>query len=508
MAKNYREAQAAEAQKFAQREADWRNGSIVYQVLVDRFAPPENLDAKRQHYAPPRRLRDWAEEPGAGSFLPEAQVYSHEVDFWGGDLPGLRSKLPYLTGLGVDVVYLNPINAAFTNHKYDALDYMQVSPEYGSQADLAALIEQVHQAGMKIVLDGVFNHVGRQSELFQQACANPTSPYCGWFTLNEQLPHGARTWANVRNLPELNFENPAVRSYIYEGADSVVRSYLRAGIDGWRLDVAYELGYPILHELTNSAHQEKPGSLVIGEIWNYPKDWSPALDAVMNFTLRQLILDALLGHIAPGVANDMFEKTIQDTGLEETLKSWLVLDNHDTARITAILPQRADQMIAQVLQFTLPGSPNVYYGSELGMHGAGDPSNRAPMRWDLVTPDNEVYRWTQHLLRLRKTQRALKIGDFRKLLAGGLLAFERCTEKVGETLLVIANPSEQPVQETLLVPDSKLMNGTKLFDLLGSEQIFTIFSGTVAISLPPKTALVLQPQTAPVDDYSPYKRFA
>jgi maltooligosyltrehalose synthase len=234
----------------------------------------------------------------------------------------------------------------------------------------------------------------------------------------------------------------------------------------------------------------------------------PALDAVMNFTFRQIILDTLTGKTTPGLANDMITKVIKDAGVESMLKSWILLDNHDVMRINATLPDRADQKIAQVLQFTLPGSPNLYYGTELGMQGMADPANRAPMRWDLAGPDNEVYNWTRTLIKLRKKQRALKIGDYHKILSNQLIAFERCTEKVNETLLVIVNPTSQTVKENVLVPDSKLMNGTRLVNLLGNDQVFTLNSGIIEISIASKTALVLKPQTDPVDGYSPYKRFA
>jgi len=503
----YMKAQALEEQKFAQREADWRNGAIIYQVFVDRFAEAANLDEKRQLYAHPRRLRRWSETPAAGPFLAQEQVYSHELDFWGGDLQSVASRLDYLVDLGIDVLYLNPIFAAFTNHKYDATDYRKISPEYGTETDLVNLIERVHRAEMKIVLDGVFNHIGRQSELFQNACADPTGPYGDWFYLDEGFSQGCRVWANAHNLPELNLENPAVRAYIFKAQDSIVRSYLRLGIDGWRLDVAFEFGYPLLSELTQAAHLEKPGSLVVGEIWSYPQDWFPALDGVMNFTLRQIMLDCLLGNTAAAAANEMIARMIADAGVEAMLKSWIVLDNHDTRRITDMLPERGDQRLAQVLQFTLPGAPNLYYGSELGMLGGDDPRNRAPMCWDLVNRDNEVYRWMKTLIDLRKKQRALRIGDYHKLLSSRLIAFERRTERVGETLLVIVNPGAEALEESILVPDSKLMNATKFVDLLGNGQVFAMASGILPVRLPPKSAVVLQPQTHPVDGYTPYKRF-
>jgi cyclomaltodextrinase / maltogenic alpha-amylase / neopullulanase len=136
----------------------------VYQVLVDRFAPSANLDAKRSLYPAPKVLRTWSEVPKKGTYREDVRVWSHEIDFWGGDLQSTRSKLDYVQGLGADVLYLNPINLAYTNHKYDALDYQKVSPEFGSRDDMKALAVDVHKRGMKLVLDGVFNHMGRNSE--------------------------------------------------------------------------------------------------------------------------------------------------------------------------------------------------------------------------------------------------------------------------------------------------------------------------------------------------------
>jgi len=406
---------------YTRREQDWRNGALIYQVFVDRFAQPQNLEAKRNLYASPRRLHPWSEPPTRGVFLPEFNVWSHEIDFWGGDLQSLHSKLDYLDELEMDVLYLNPIHAAFTNHKYDATDFMEISPEYGTWADLQDLIDAIHKRSMRLVLDGVFNHVGLESDLYKRAAKNPASPQRDWFYFGDQYSRGVRLWANAPNHPELNFENPAVCDYIYAGPDSVVRSYLRAGIDGWRLDTAFELGYGVLSELTQSAHLEKPGSLVVGEIWNYPQHWIPPVDAVMNFPLREILLKCGNDQLPSGQANEMIDTLIQDTGIEPMLKSWILLDNHDTARVTNTIPDLSSRKVAQVLQFTLPGSPNLWSGSELGMEGDGDPENRAPMRWDLVSDDNEVFVWTKQLIRMRKANRALKIGDYRKLISSNLV---------------------------------------------------------------------------------------
>jgi glycosidase len=176
MNQDYLNKQQAEAMLFAARAADWRNGAIIYQVIVDRFAESANLNEKMHYYTHPRQLRKWSETPTPGKFLPTEHVWSHEIDFWGGDLKSLGSRMDYLKDLEIDVLYLNPIQAASTNHKYDATDYMQISPEYGTRADLIDLINTVHKSNLKIVLDGVFNHMGRQSDILQQASSSRDNP--------------------------------------------------------------------------------------------------------------------------------------------------------------------------------------------------------------------------------------------------------------------------------------------------------------------------------------------
>lgn len=493
--------------RYEAREADWRHGAVTYQVLVDRFAPSADLPAKRHLYPAPKRLRGWDELPRQGHFLEDVRLWSHEIDFWGGDLQSLRSRLDHVQQLGADVLYLNPICHAYTNHKYDALDYRRISPEYGTREDLKALADDVHRRGMRLMLDGVFNHMGRQAPLFQEALNNPASPHREWFIFDEALPGGARSWMEAENLPELNMEHPAVQADLWDAPDSVVRGYLRDGVDGWRLDVAHDIGMDLLQALTRAAHGEKPGSLVVGELWNWPKEWFPAVDGVMNFTLREIILRTVDGRLAPRLATRMIARMVQECGEDHLLKSWLMLDNHDTIRLATALPDERARRMAQVLQFTLPAAPNLYYGSEVGMEGGADPEMRAPMRWDRVAEDNPTLQWTRRLITLRRSQRALRVGDWRAVESDRLLAFERHTDRVGETVIVLANPSDEPVQETVLVANSKLMNNSPVKDLLVPERGHAPFlAGLLEVHLEPWETRLLQPDVEPRRGYTTYKR--
>ncbi len=505
-------AQAAPADAagtFEKRERDWRNGAVVYQIIVDRFVPAADLAAKRALYPSPKVLKPWSEAPKAGVYLADQKLNSAELEFWGGDLASATSKLEHIQQLGADVLYLNPIHLAWTNHKYDAFDFQKVSPEYGSREDFKRLAADAHQRGLKVVLDGVFNHMGRNAPVFKDAFANPSSPWRNWFSIGPQYEGGALVWTGYQNLPELKLENLAVRRHLWLDKDSVVRSYLRDGADGWRLDTAFELGQAYLRELTDAAHKEKPGSLVVGEIANYPDQWLKSMDAVMNFTLRDIVLSMTRGDIAPAAAARLTERLVKDSGIEAMLKSWVVIDNHDIPRIATQFPQAAQRRLVQALQFTLPGAPNIYYGAEVGMEGGADPENRGPMRWDLVKADNPELVWMKQLIALRKQHRALRVGDYRPVEAQRLFAFERHTDRALDTRIVVVNPGNQTVRERLLVANAQLMDDTPMVDVLGlvpNPQPMGFGPGLITVEVPPQGVLVLKPQPKQLGGYTRYKR--
>ena len=288
-----------------------------------------------------------------------------------------------------------------------------------------------------------------------------------------------------------------------------MRSYLHDGADGWRLDTAFELGYQYLRELTEAAHDEKSGSLIVGEIVNYPDRWLKSIDAVMNFTMRQIVLGAGSGVISPAVAGKMLDRLIGDAGIEAMLKSWIVIDNHDIPRIASQVPKLSQRRLVQALQFSLPGAPNIYYGSEVGMTGGGDPENRGPMRWDLILDDNPELAWMKQLIALHKANRALSIGNFRLVESERLLAFERYTERALETVVVLANPSGASVTERVLVANPGLMDTTPMINLLDpgdTVPVSTIEAAFMTVTVPAETVYLLAPREMLLGGYSRYKR--
>jgi glycosidase len=500
---------------------------VVYQVIVDRFAPPDDLDAKRHLYPDPKRVKPWDVDPERGEYLPDAGVWSHEVDFWGGDLDSLRRELDYIDGLGVDVLYLNPVKHALTNHKYDATDYLTISPEYGDRDDLRRLAGACHERGMKIMLDGVFNHTGRSASWFEDAMSNDDSSYRDWYFIDERYPRGYRSWYNTANLPELNLENPDVRAFLWAGDDSVVKSFLRDGVDGWRLDVAYDLGFRHLTDLREAAQSVKPQAWIVGEIWSYPDEWAPALDGVMNFHARSIVMGFARGDIDGPQASDLMRTMIDDFGIEPALRSWLVLDNHDTERLRHLMPDDEERRLAQLLQFTLPGAPVVYYGSEIGMTGGHDPESRGPMRWSWISQDDaatagsesaagvtsaelearavDELRWMRTLIELRRTHPALRYGDYRRLDAQHLFAFQRRTDRRAETVLVVLNNTDEPITETISVRDAKQMGYAPFIDSLTGDE-FRPHSGLLRVRVERRSGLVLSPKPVEPGKYSPFKR--
>jgi len=491
------------SKEFARRAADWRNGAVVYQVMVDRFAPSANLEAKKALYGAPKRLLPWTTEPKQGKNNEKLGMWSHEIDFWGGDLASFDSKRSYITELGADVVYFQPIFEGFTNHKYDTLDYLKIDPQLGTRDDLRRVINGLHGDGIRLMLDGVFNHLSQYAPMFTTARADAKDARRDWFFFDKT--GGYRAYANVRNMPAWNLENKEVRDYLWNQKSSVIRQYLKDGVDGWRLDVAFEVGPQWCGEITKAAHKEKAGSWVVGEVAGYPAGWFPNLDGVYNFHSFAVGRAMLEGKMSGGQAGQALQQLVADSGIENLLKSWLQTDNHDTARLASIVPAIEDRNFLRTLQFTLPGSPVLYYGSELGMEGKDDPMNRAPMRWDLVSPSNPDLTWTKKLIDLRKKSPALRYGDCLSLASDKLFGFVRSTDKVREAVIVVANPTSKPVTETFPSRVGRIMSWGEVKDALTGTTYRSV-NGMLTVTVPPKSVQVLMPITDSTDGISRYHR--
>ncbi len=501
----------AMAEVFRRRRDDWRCGAVTYHVMVDRFTQSHDIDTKLHLYAPPRKLMKWSDEPKRGGRVEEHNISEQELEFWGGDLRSLRTGLDHIQRFGATALYLNPIQDAFSNHKYDANDWGAIAPEFGTHDDFKALIDDLDSRGMRLILDGVFNHVGRRSPRFQAALASEDAPERAWFDFDNRHKHGYRAWHNAANLPEVDMHHPEVRAEVFEGPDSIVRRFLREGVSGWRLDVAYDYGHAVLKEITDAAHTERDDALVIGEIWNYPDSWYPSIDAIMNFYVRELTLNLLRTEL-PGGGPAMgrgLERLVQDLskqagGYEYLLRSWLILDNHDTGRLATVIPDQRKRAIAQILQFTLPGAPLIYYGVEAGMTGGTDPEMRGPMRWQRATPGHEEFDRLKAITDLRAECEALRIGEFSVLDTQHTLAYTRTTDRWRDTVIVVVNASDRPAKEVVPHRDGKLMGHCPMIDAFTGTEVRTD-AGVLHVEIPAWSAYVLRPADT-VGGYSPYKR--
>lgn len=478
--------------------ATWHEGAVVYQIFVDRFAI--GADAKTLK-SRGRKLHPWTELP-VKLKKPRNGNWPHVVQFWGGDLLGVQSKLDYLKSLGVDIVYLTPFMKSPTNHRYDTEDYFAVDPGVGTESDFDSLLAEVHTRGMRFMMDGVFNHAGSTNEIFRASKSGDKAQ--DWFRFGQEFGGGVRGFFGYADMPAWVLENPEVRDYLWRRRDSVVRHFLRKGIDGWRLDVGFDIGPEWLADLRASAREEKPDALVVAEILGYPAKWSSSVDGVFNLFWLEVVRAAMNGTMSPAAACQSLQNWIADAGIEFARRCWIHLDNHDSDRFAERFnaPQRKMLM---GLWMTLPGCPVIYYGTELGMKGGEDPANRAPMRWDLANDKNLDLVWIKKLIADRKELPAIAHGDCTFLPTTSLIAFTRTTSRTLDSVLVLANPAERDTTETLAPRFPFLMSGGALVDQITGEKFYSNY-GTVRISVPALGFRLLVPENVDFGGYKPYER--
>jgi hypothetical protein len=244
---------------------------------------------------------------------------------------------------------------------------------------------------------------------------------------------------------------------------------------------------------------------VIGELNNYPQGWAPAMDGTMLLPLRDLIIQCVKGSISARVFSKILEKMIAETGIDTILKSWVLLENHDTARIVNDLPSFADYQLAKTLQFSLPGTVNLYMGEEIGTPGGDDPLNRAPMNWELVGKGNIFTNLHKQLIEVRKQYRSLRIGDIKFLESDSLVAYIRTTDRFNDTIVVVLNPTSKTIQEMITITDPFLKGHNKFINLLTGQVVTTSYGIMLPITVSPKSFYILKPDLSPIHGYSPYK---
>ena len=447
----------------------WVQDAIFYQIFPDRFA---NGDPAND----PVNVAKWGAEPTLHNFM-------------GGDLRGIIQKLDYLLDLGVNALYLNPIFLSPSNHRYNTSDYFKIDPKLGTRKDFDALVNALHNNGMRLILDGVFNHCSRGFFAFNDLLENnEDSPYKDWFHVNA-FPLDAYTqgdaqnyaaWWNFKSLPKFNTENPAVRDYLYR----VARYWIEAGADGWRLDVPNEIDSDAFWAgFRQSVRRANPDAYILGEIWEVDPRWVDEnhCDGLMHYPLRAALLETLNSQINATQFGEKVESLFDIYPQENLRAMYLPLGTHDTPRLYRQLGgDLAKIKLAFLFQFAYPGAPAIYYGDEIGLDGGKDPDCRRAFPWDKKDWQGDLREWVQTLISLRKKIPAMRRGDYIRLLAEETAyAFARKLGK--ETVIVAMNFSANT--EVLRIPVGDLLqNGTELRSLLNHER-FGVREGFIEIKL-------------------------
>ncbi len=452
-------------------------GGMMYHIFVDRFAKGGDVPCRADAILE----KDWY--GGIPQYADYPGGFVANNLFFGGTLWGIAEKLDYLAGLGVTVLYLSPVFEAYSNHKYDTGDYRKIDKMFGGEEAFDHLIAEAHARGMKIILDGVFNHTGSDSRYFNRqgrydtlgAYQSPDSPYAHWFEF-EDYPHRYRCWWGIDILPAVTTKDPSYRAFIC-GEDGVIRHYLRRGIDGWRLDVADELDRSLLEDIHAASRAEKPDAPLYGEVWEDASNKiaystrrryfrGHGLDTVMNYPLKEGVLD----FIRTGCRERLFEATAGLYAHYPKATSDLLMNflgTHDTERVLTVLGGIGEEgrsndelavyrmpadcrahakellKLAFTLVATLPGLPCIYYGDEAGMEGYHDPFNRMPYPWGREEADLVAH--YRALGALRAAHRDLFGKGYlrvREDTPDGIFAFERWID--GQRMMVAVNRSGLP----------------------------------------------------------------
>jgi glycosidase len=382
---------------------EWVRNTVWYQIFPERFC---NGDPSIS----PEGTADWdTGRPGYRTFF-------------GGDLAGIRQKLGHLRDLGVNGIYLTPVFSAPSNHKYDTADYFTVDRHFGTGDDLKALVAEAHRAGIRVMLDAVFNHIGASHPFWQDVLKNQeNSAYRDYFHIHsfpvrekydDHFKINYDTFSFVAGMPKWNTENPQARKYLIDAAVYWIRE---CDIDAWRLDVSDEVSLDFWREFSRSVREAKADCYILGEMWHDASNWvGPGyFDSAMNYPLGFALTGFFLqkgygGEAGVAAFNGRLASALSRYSDLHTRVAFNLLDSHDTSRaLTLAQGDKRALRNAFTMLFLLPGSPCIFYGTEVGMEGSGDADCRRPMIWDEERQDGELRAFFRELIAFRKSHIAL-----------------------------------------------------------------------------------------------------
>ncbi len=381
---------------------EWAANKVVYQIFPSRFAATEPVDKELWYKAPITPMDDLH-----------------------GNLRGIIEHMDDIQNLGIDVLYMTPIFQSNSCHKYDTTDYYQIDPSFGTTEDLKELVQKAHERGMKVVLDAVYNHTGREFFAFADILENgEKSKYRDWYFI-DGFPLKSE-WGEIPNfkcfgyyggMPKLNLKNPEVEKYITDVACYWIKE---CDIDGWRLDVGDEISHFFWKNFRKAVKAVKKDMLIIGEIWHYAGDFleGDEWDTVMNYPFYLNLIDLLADEkitVSQFVQNLGYLKGRLNKNCYPLM--WNLIDSHDTARFLHLCnDNKKKQHLAAAFQLLLPGMPMIYYGDEYAMPGANDPDCRRGMYWDEEYQDKEMYEWYKRLIQVRKSHACIVEGELAEIV--------------------------------------------------------------------------------------------
>ncbi|MDR9827339.1 maltodextrin glucosidase [Vibrio sp. FNV 38] len=469
---------------------EWVKEQVFYQIFPDRFANGKPaISTQNDEY----KIADTSKTVVAKTWGEPVDDHSGNggYEFYGGDLYGVENKLDYLQDLGITTLYLNPIFAAPSNHRYDTMDYYNIDTHLGTNEDFAALCDEIHQRDMKVILDAVFNHTSTEHPWFnrlgwhQEAGAYQSSQSCYrdyYFFTGESNQYIG--WKGVSSLPVLNFDHSAVRDAIYQSEDAIIKHWLKPpyNIDGWRFDVIHMLGEG--EGAKNNAHYVKSfresakavnaDSYILGEHFFEASSWlqGEQEDGSMNYygfahPLRALLAnrDIALDPISINMLEfrDWLAEARAKIPWENQLAQLNQLDSHDTPRFFTLLNEDETLFrIAATFLFTYVGTPCLYYGTEIGMLGGSDPDNRRCMDWDKVK-QSSLLPFFKQLITLRKTRPALQHGSLIELYCDAqCFVFAR---QYQDDVVVVGMNLSDSTQTIELTPEQQALLGVAIGSL-------------------------------------------
>lgn len=489
---NWEQTQAYQLTVYAEdfQTPDWLKSGLMYQIFPDRFAKSHTYNAPTQNKSYMERS-DWGGIPNG---LPDENGIVQNNDFFCGNIKGIIEKLGYLEELGVTVIYLNPIFEAYSNHRYDTADYKKIDPMLGTEEDFRELCRCAGVRGIRIILDGVFNHTGSDSLYFNKmgrfpetgAYQSKESPYYSWYRFIN-YPDEYESWWGINTLPQVNETEPSFLDFIARSEDSVIRHWMRCGASGFRLDVADELPDEFLEAVRSAVKEENPDGALIGEVWEdasnkiaYGRRRSyfqgRQLDTVMNYPLKNGVIDYLIHHDGK-VLEDLVNSLWENYPAPAFSSLMNLLGTHDTPRILTILSEssgssdyaRQQLFLALMITSFLPGIPCIYYGDEIGMTGGKDPHNR--MCFEPEHADSQILRFYRRLHDFRRKIKNFSQFVYRPRAAeGSFYSFFRAGKQ--GRLIVAINSGSQDFLLNLAMKEGErlqdhLISGTVLFERQG-----------------------------------------